>query len=72
MGTVQTLILQRVPADLMHRNICLMPIMLYFSGACDRKASHIKAVIKRYVNEGHDVTTADEMKTVSFEFEESF
>ncbi|XP_063397325.1 uncharacterized protein LOC134681606 [Mytilus trossulus] len=31
-------------------------------GACDRKASHIKAEIKRYVNEGHNVLDANEMK----------
>ncbi|VDI15626.1 Hypothetical predicted protein [Mytilus galloprovincialis] len=31
-------------------------------GPCDRRASHIKSVIKRYINEGHDVTSAEEMK----------
>ncbi|VDI59773.1 Hypothetical predicted protein [Mytilus galloprovincialis] len=31
-------------------------------GACDRRASHFKSVIKRYINEGHDVTSAEEMK----------
>ncbi|XP_076090309.1 uncharacterized protein LOC143062528 [Mytilus galloprovincialis] len=31
-------------------------------GACDRKASHIKSAIKRYVNEGNNVTTAHQMK----------
>lgn len=33
-------------------------------GACDRKASHIKSAIKRYVNEGNNVTTAHQMKLV--------
>ncbi|XP_061173638.1 uncharacterized protein LOC133182809 [Saccostrea echinata] len=31
-------------------------------GSCDRRASHIKGCIKRYINEGHDVTNATEMK----------
>ncbi|VDI67385.1 Hypothetical predicted protein [Mytilus galloprovincialis] len=31
-------------------------------GPCYRRASHIKSVIKRYINEGHDVTSAEEMK----------
>ncbi|CAC5395476.1 unnamed protein product [Mytilus coruscus] len=31
-------------------------------GPCDRRASHIKSVVKRYINEGHDVTSAEEMK----------
>ncbi|CAC5379420.1 unnamed protein product [Mytilus coruscus] len=31
---------------------------------CDRKASHINSSIKRYVNEGHDVITAQQMKQV--------
>lgn len=35
-------------------------------GACDRKASHIKAEIKRYVNEGHNVLDANDMKKVFF------
>ncbi|CAC5418347.1 unnamed protein product [Mytilus coruscus] len=34
-------------------------------GACDRKASHIKAEIKRYVNEGLNVLDANDMKKVS-------
>ena len=33
-------------------------------GPCDRKASHIKAAIKRYVNQGNDVTDALQMKVV--------
>lgn len=35
-------------------------------GVCDRKASHLKCSIKRYINEGHDVTCATDMKRVSF------
>ncbi|CAC5358972.1 unnamed protein product [Mytilus coruscus] len=31
-------------------------------GPCDRRASHIKSVAKRYIDEGHDVTSAEEMK----------
>ncbi|XP_062603058.1 uncharacterized protein LOC134264790 [Saccostrea cucullata] len=31
-------------------------------GPCDRKAAHAKFVIKKYVNEGRDVTTAVDMK----------
>lgn len=31
-------------------------------GPCDRKASHAKAAIKRYINEGRDVTSAEDMK----------
>lgn len=31
-------------------------------GSCDRKAAQIKAHIKSYVNEGHSVTTASELK----------
>ncbi|XP_052676632.1 uncharacterized protein LOC128158002 [Crassostrea angulata] len=31
-------------------------------GPCDRKASHIKSAIKRYVNEGNDVLDASQMK----------
>lgn len=33
-------------------------------GACDRKAATIKAHVRRYVNEGHDVENAQEFKTV--------
>jgi len=32
-------------------------------GACDRKAATIKAHVRRYVNEGHDVTNTQEFKT---------
>ena len=32
-------------------------------GACKRKAVNIKAHVCRYVNEGHDVTNAQEFKT---------
>ena len=32
-------------------------------GARDRKAATIKAHVRRYVNEGHDVTNAQEFKT---------
>ncbi|CAC5378167.1 unnamed protein product [Mytilus coruscus] len=31
-------------------------------GPCDRRASHVKSIIRRYINEGHDVTTAQQMK----------
>ena len=31
-------------------------------GACDRKAASIKAHVRRHINEGHDVTTANEFK----------
>ncbi|CAC5390024.1 unnamed protein product [Mytilus coruscus] len=31
-------------------------------GSCDRRASHIKACVRRYINEGHDVASADETK----------
>ena len=34
-------------------------------GACDRTAAVIKSSIRRYVNEGHDVVTALQMKHVS-------
>ena len=33
-------------------------------GPCDRKASHIKSSIKRYINEGNDVLDASQMKKV--------
>lgn len=32
-------------------------------GACDRKAATIKAHVRRYVNDGHDVQNAQEFKT---------
>lgn len=32
-------------------------------GACDRKAAAIKAYVRRYVNEGHDVRNGEELKT---------
>ena len=32
-------------------------------GACDRKGATIKAHVRRYVNEGHDVINAQEFKT---------
>ena len=32
-------------------------------GACDRKAATIKAHVRRYVNEGHDVGNTQEFKT---------
>ncbi|CAC5391746.1 unnamed protein product [Mytilus coruscus] len=31
-------------------------------GPCDCRASHIKAYVRRYINEDHDVTSAEEMK----------
>ena len=31
-------------------------------GPCDRKAATIKAHVLRYINEGHDVVTADDFK----------
>ena len=31
-------------------------------GACDRKAATIKAHVRRYLNEGHDILTADDLK----------
>ncbi|VDI78120.1 Hypothetical predicted protein [Mytilus galloprovincialis] len=31
-------------------------------GPCDRRASHLKSIIIRYVNEGNDVVTAEQMK----------
>ncbi|XP_062597521.1 uncharacterized protein LOC134258946 [Saccostrea cucullata] len=31
-------------------------------GPCDRRASHIKSIIRRYINEGNDVTSAFHMK----------
>lgn len=34
-------------------------------GACDRTAATIKSGIRRYVNQGNDVLTAEQMKTVS-------
>lgn len=39
-------------------------IMIFFTGPCDRRASHVKSIIRRYINEGHDVTTAQQMKEV--------
>ncbi|CAC5411316.1 unnamed protein product [Mytilus coruscus] len=36
-------------------------------GPCDRRASHIKACVRRYINEGHDVTSAEEMKQEKFD-----
>lgn len=35
-------------------------------GPCDRKASHIKSSIKRFINEGNNVLDAAQMKKVSF------
>ena len=35
-------------------------------GPCDRKAACIKGYIRRFVNEGNDVTTAKQMKEVIF------
>ena len=32
-------------------------------GVCDRKAATIKAHVRRYVNEGHDVQNTQEFKT---------
>ena len=32
-------------------------------GACDRKSATIKAHVRRYVNEGHDVQNTQEFKT---------
>ena len=32
-------------------------------GMCDRQAATIKGNVGRYINEGHDVTTAIELKT---------
>lgn len=32
-------------------------------GACDRKAATIKAHVRRYVNEGHDVQNAEQLQT---------
>lgn len=43
----------------------LMTVYTCFAGPCDRRASHIKACVRRYINEGHDVTSAEEMKQVS-------
>lgn len=31
-------------------------------GSCDRKAATIKAHVRRFVNEGHDVLTADDLR----------
>jgi hypothetical protein len=31
-------------------------------GCCDRKAATIKAHIRRYINEGHDVLTANDLR----------
>ena len=31
-------------------------------GPCDRRAATIKAHLLRYINEGHDVVTADDLK----------
>ena len=38
---------------------------IILTGPCDRRAAHAKFIIKRYVNEGRDVTSAIEMKKVS-------
>lgn len=35
-------------------------------GPCDRKASHVKSAIKRFINEGNDVLNASQMKKVIF------
>ena len=32
-------------------------------GSCDRKAASVKAHIRRYVNEGNDVTNAEEFQS---------
>ena len=40
-------------------------------GACDRKAATIKAHVRRYVNEGHDVQNAEEFKTTILRMEVS-
>lgn len=37
-------------------------------GPCDRKSSHIKAAIKRYVNEGNNVVSGQQMKQVCLLF----
>lgn len=42
----------------------LISLIVGFCFFSDRRASHIKSVIKRYINEGHDVTSAEEMKVV--------
>ena len=34
-------------------------------GACDRKAATIKAHVRRYVNEGHDVQNAEQLQQLS-------
>ncbi|CAC5404713.1 unnamed protein product [Mytilus coruscus] len=34
----------------------------YQEGPCDRRASHVKSIVRRYINEGHDVTTALQMR----------
>ena len=31
-------------------------------GACDRKAASVKAHIRRYINEGHDVVSAEDLR----------
>ena len=32
-------------------------------GPCDRKAATIKAHVRRFINEGHDVQTAEDLET---------
>jgi len=34
-------------------------------GVCDRQASTIKGNVRRYINEGHNVTTATQLKTAT-------
>ncbi|CAC5407621.1 unnamed protein product [Mytilus coruscus] len=36
--------------------------LCFFAGPCDRRAAHAKFVIKRFINEGRDVTSALDMK----------
>ncbi|XP_048588307.1 uncharacterized protein LOC125572200 [Nematostella vectensis] len=37
-------------------------------GPCDRKAAHIKAHVRKYINEGHDVTTLEQLKNAMLSY----
>jgi hypothetical protein len=53
--------------DKLYCKMCLLKVQWGVGGStgpCNRRASHIKSAIKRYINEGHDVTSAEEMKLV--------
>ncbi|CAC5394871.1 unnamed protein product [Mytilus coruscus] len=67
-SSVTSSIISDVVQDLIQMNHGLSNVHLFSDNAgcykrpCDRRASHLKSIIKRYVNEGNDVVTAEQMK----------